>query len=61
MLIPSNIAYFIFGFITCLVLIIIICIQVVRNENKKRQELINMILKDLTNNETKAIDKDKDE
>lgn len=61
MTIPSNIVYFIFGFISCFALVVIVFIQIVRSEHKKRQEFMNAIIKDLTNNEIKSIDEDKDE
>lgn len=59
--IPSSIAYFVLGFVSCLILVVIIFISIVRNENKKRQEFTNMIIKSLADNEIKNKDEDKDE
>lgn len=59
--IPSSIAYFVLGFVSCIAVVIIICIAIARNENKKRQEITNMLIKSFTDKENKSIDKDKDE
>lgn len=59
--IPSSIAYFVLGFVSCIAVVIIICIAIARNENKKRQEFTNMIIKSLADNEIKNKDEDKDE
>lgn len=59
--IPSSIAYFVLGFVSCFILVVIIFISIVRNENKKRQEFTNMIIKSLADNEIKNKDEDKDE
>ena len=59
--IPSNIAYFVLGFISCFALVVIICISIVRNENKKRQEITDMIIKSFADNEIKNKDENKDE
>lgn len=49
--IPSSIAYFVLGFVSC----------IARNENKKRQEITNMLIKSFTDKENKSIDEDKAE
>lgn len=59
--IPSSIAYFVLGFVSCIALVIIICIVIARYENKKRQQTIDMIIKSLADNEVKSIDENKDE
>lgn len=59
--IPSSIAYFVLGFVSCIAVVIIICIAIARNENKKRQEITNMLIKSFTDKENKSIDEDKDE
>ena len=59
--IPSSIAYFVLGFVSCIVVVIMICIAIARNENKKRQEITNMLIKSFTDKENKSIDEDKDE
>ena len=59
--IPSSIAYFVLGFVSCIAVVIIICIVIARNENKKRQEITNMLIKSFTDKENKSIDEDKDE
>lgn len=59
--IPSSIAYFVLGFVSCIAVVIIICISIARNENKKRQEITNMLIKSFTDKENKSIDEDKDE
>lgn len=59
--IPSSIAYFVLGFVSCIAVVIIICIAIARNENKKRQEITNMLIKSFTDKESKSIDEDKDE
>lgn len=58
--IPSSIAYFVLGFVSCIAVVIIICIAIARNENKKRQEITNMLIKSFTDKENKSIDEDKD-
>lgn len=58
--IPSSIAYFVLGFISCFALVVIICISIVRNENKKRQEITDMIIKSFADNEIKNKDEDED-
>lgn len=60
-MIPSSIAYFVLGFVSCIAVVIIICIAIARNENKKRQEITNMLIKSFTDKESKSIDEDKDE
>lgn len=59
--IPSSIVYFVLGFVSCIAVVIIICIAIARNENKKRQEITNMLIKSFTDKENKSIDEDKDE
>lgn len=58
--IPSSIAYFVLGFVSCIAVVIIICIAIVRNENKKRQEITNILIKSFIDKENKSIDEDKD-
>lgn len=44
-MIPSNIAYFVLGFITCLALIFLWAIHTIRKEETKRKELMESYMK----------------
>ena len=49
-MIPSNIAYFVLGFISCFVLVAIIVTHIVRKEAKKEADLVKYTLEHLQNN-----------
>lgn len=46
-MIPANIAYFVLGFISCFVLLIIHAIITTKKEMKKREALTNKVLNSL--------------
>lgn len=44
-MIPSNVAYFVLGFIMCLALVIIWAIYTIKKEEIKRKEIMNSYMK----------------
>lgn len=52
-MIPAKICYFVFGFISCFTLFIIIAVVNIKKETKKRQEIIDNIIKSINNGENK--------
>ena len=54
-MIPAKICYFFFGFISCFTLFIIIDIVNIKKETKKRQKIIDNIIKSINNEENKWV------
>lgn len=48
-MIPSNIVYFILGFVSCLALIIVWAIISINKENKNRKEIIDKLTTNFVN------------
>ena len=52
-MIPANIAYFVLGFISCFVLLVIHAVVTTKKETKKRQEIVDNIIKSINNEDEK--------
>lgn len=49
-MIPSNIAYFILGVISTIIILIFLAIIAVKQQEKEKKEIADMFVKELTNN-----------
>ena len=53
--IPSSIVYFVLGFITCVCIVVIIFVHIVRKENKAKQEIMDNLFKNINNDDSDNI------
>lgn len=49
-MIPSSVAWFVLGFISCIVLFIIFCVYLSRKNKKKQEELLNKYVDNFVKN-----------
>ena len=51
-MIPSNIAYFVLGFITCIALLIVLLVIITKKEKKKREETLKLFIDSMSKNDS---------
>lgn len=49
-MIPSSVAWFILGFVSCIILIIILGVYLLRKQKKKQEELLNKYVDNFVKN-----------